>query len=188
MGRRLIEFTACTDHRGGSRVFSFMTTLSHSNTLVSVIWCCPTRSQIEHKRLKVQHKKDKERDRYVTPSPRMMQAAAGAGGRVQQPQHFRQPLLPQHTSALRHHSVRNVFPTMHLCSLPSLRDAYFCGIKLLSCDMVIFDSFVNSAWWLFAGWTNATTVGGSGWLTLQACHWLIVLALDIRHRWKECRF
>lgn len=97
-----------------------------------------TRLQIEHKRLKVQHKKDKERDRYVTaPSPRMMQAAAGPGGRVQQPQHFRQPLLPQHTSALRHHSVRIFFfflkalvesSTSHLC------EGYFHG-KLYSCRM-----------------------------------------------------
>lgn len=67
------------------------------------------RGQIEHKRLKVQHKKDKERDRYVAaPSPRIM-GPGPAAGRVQQPpQHFRQPLLPQHNSALRHHPVRNV--------------------------------------------------------------------------------
>lgn len=63
--------------------------------------------QIEHKRLKVQHKKDKERDRYVAaPSPRMMGPAATAGRMQQTPQHFRQPLLPQHNSALRHHPVR----------------------------------------------------------------------------------
>eukprot|EP00752_Nemacystus_decipiens_P006790 g6097.t2 len=61
--------------------------------------------QIEHKRLKVQHKKDKERERYVTaPSPRMMGPGPGvAAGRMQQTPHFRQPLLPGHNSALRHH-------------------------------------------------------------------------------------
>eukprot|EP00903_Cladosiphon_okamuranus_P010753 g10162.t2 len=59
--------------------------------------------QIEHKRLKVQHKKDKERERYVTaPSPRMVGPGVAAG-RMQQTPHFRQPLLPGHNSALRHH-------------------------------------------------------------------------------------
>ncbi|CAM9392909.1 unnamed protein product [Sphacelaria rigidula] len=66
--------------------------------------------QIEHKRLKVQHKKDKERDRYVgapSPTQRLMGAAGGVvpAGRVQQAPHFRQPLLPQH-AGLRHHGVR----------------------------------------------------------------------------------
>ncbi|CAN0159522.1 unnamed protein product [Ectocarpus sp. 6 AP-2014] len=59
--------------------------------------------QIEHKRLKVQHKKDKERERYVTaPSPRMMGPGVAAG-RMQQTTHFRQPLLPGHNAGLRHH-------------------------------------------------------------------------------------
>ncbi|CAN0233129.1 unnamed protein product [Ascophyllum nodosum] len=67
--------------------------------------------QIEHKRLKVQHKKDKERDRYVTtPSPRMMGPGPVAGRVQQQPPHYRQPLLPQHSAALRHPSVGDEKP------------------------------------------------------------------------------
>ncbi|CAM9187799.1 unnamed protein product [Choristocarpus tenellus] len=63
--------------------------------------------QIEHKRLKVQHKKEKERDRYHPGAPAMTPAAVnqsvtprGANRAFHPP--FRQPLLPQQHGMLRH--------------------------------------------------------------------------------------
>ncbi|CAM9615279.1 unnamed protein product [Discosporangium mesarthrocarpum] len=96
--------------------------------------------QIEHKRLKVQHKKEKERDRYHTSSPGVMNPAMGQGrgqgmnqggvvtprgaGRSFHPP-FRPPLLPhqhhqqhapqhgQHSGIIRHpHQAQATTPTV----------------------------------------------------------------------------